>query len=158
MRALVALGSNRGPRRAILGGALADLGRLPDTRVVRASRIRETPPEAPSDGGPFLNAAALLETALSPSLLMRALLDLERRYGRPPVRARGPRTLDLDLVLYEGARYSSGQLVLPHPRFRARPFVLEPAAEVAPGMRDPVSGRTLLQLAQGGLVRRVEGK
>ena len=147
-RALVAMGANAGARARTLAAASATVGRLPLTRVVRASRLRETDPESPRDGGPFLNGALLLETALSPRALLRELLTLERRFGRrrAPGERGGPRALDLDLILHEGHTARGAGLTLPHPRFRGRRFVLEPAAEVAPQLRDPHSGRTVAEL------------
>lgn len=147
-RALVAIGANAGERARTLAAASAAVGRLPGTRIVARARLRETPPESPGDGGPFLNGALLLETALPPRTLLRALLDLERRWGRrrQPGARGGPRPLDLDLILHEGRTDRGPALTLPHPRFRARRFVLEPAAEVAPGLRDPRSGRTVGEL------------
>lgn len=146
MHALVAAGSNLGERGATLRAALACLGRLPRTRLLRCSSLHATPPERPEDGGPFLNAAALLETELPPAALMAELLRLERRFGRRRDRGRGPRTLDLDLILLGSERCATRGLILPHPRFRGRRFVLAPAAEVAPGLRDPVTGHTIAAL------------
>ncbi|MGE0713566.1 MAG: 2-amino-4-hydroxy-6-hydroxymethyldihydropteridine diphosphokinase [Planctomycetota bacterium] len=152
--ALVALGSNLGDRAARLGAAAAALGRLPRTRLLACSRWRESVPEGAGDGDPYLNGAALLLTGLGPRELLEELLALERRGGRARRRGSRARTLDLDLILYGEQRRHEPDLVLPHPRFRGRAFVLEPAAEVAPGLRDPVSGKTLAQLwtlIRGGL-------
>lgn len=147
-RALVAIGGNLGDRQAVLRSATAAIGRIAGTRVVRASRPIETPPERAADGPPFLNGALLLETALGPGELLRELLAVERRFGRRRAGGRhgGPRTLDLDLILFEGRAGRGPGLELPHPRFRGRRFVLQPAAEVAPGMLDPATGRTLAAL------------
>lgn len=145
----MALGANLGDRHARLAQALAALGRLEGTRLVAASRPRETPPERPADGGPYLNAAALLETRLAPRELLDQLLALERRLGRrraPGADHGGPRAIDLDLVLHGAAQVRSGELEVPHPRFRRRAFVLGPAAEVAPDLRDPLTGRTVSAL------------
>lgn len=152
MRALVALGSNLGDRNAILRAALANLARLPQTRLVRASRFHQTAPEAPGDGPPFLNGAALLQTRLAPTDLLRHLLALERRAGRIrfPGAPRGPRTLDLDLILHGRHTVKSPDLVVPHPRFRDRPFVLLPAVEIAPSLVDPQTNRTLRELWSAG--------
>jgi 2-amino-4-hydroxy-6-hydroxymethyldihydropteridine diphosphokinase len=149
VRCLVALGGNLGDRRALLERALGALGRLPRTRLLGRSSLRQTLPERPGDGGPYLNGAALLETSLSPERLLRELLRLERRFGRQRrTGERGPRTVDLDLILVGPVVCRSSSVTLPHPRFRERPFVLGPAAEVAPGLRDPLSGLTLRQLAE----------
>lgn len=147
-RALVAMGANTGQAACTLRAAAAAAGRLPGTRLLRRSRLRRTPPESPRDGGPFWNGALLLETELGPRELLRELLALERRWGRSrrPGQHGGPRPLDLDLILYAGCVAGGSSLELPHPRFRGRRFVLEPAAEVAGDLRDPVSGRTLTAL------------
>lgn len=142
--ALIALGSNLSDRQAIVLGALADLGRLDGCRCVARSRLHETPPERPGDGAAYVNAAALLDTRVPPQELLRALLRLERKWGRPPPpRLRGPRTLDLDLILYGRWRSSGSGLTVPHPRYRGRRFVVEPAAQVAPQLTDPVTGQSL---------------
>lgn len=97
------------------------------------------------DGPRYLNGAALLATQLEPEALLGQLQALERRWGRD--RRQRPRLLDLDLIVYGQERRGHATLELPHPRFRGRPFVLEPAAEVAPRLRDPVTGRSLGELA-----------
>ena len=150
MLALVALGSNLGHRDAILRDALAGLARVPQSRLLRASRFHETAPERAGDGPPFLNAAALLQTRLSSADLLEQLLILERRTGRTriPGAPRGPRTLDLDLILHGQRRSLHASLEVPHPRFRERAFVLEPAAEVAPTLVDPLTGLSLRQLSR----------
>jgi 2-amino-4-hydroxy-6-hydroxymethyldihydropteridine diphosphokinase len=149
VRCLVALGANLGDRHALLAQALAGLGRLEGTRLVAASRPRETPPERPADGGPYLNAAALLETRLRPRELLGELLRLERRLGRrrDGHAHGGPRAIDLDLILH-GAERLQGAAEVPHPRFRGRSFVVGPACEVAPDLRDPVTGWTLAALRE----------
>ena len=149
MKALVALGSNLGDTVATLQSALAALGRVSETRLLRASRFFVTPPEAPGAGGAYLNAAALLETRLDSRALLHALLRIEASHGRRPRRGlRGPRTLDLDLILYGSTQVSLPGLQVPHPRFRSRPFVLTPAADVASRLLDPKTGHDV-----GGLLR-----
>lgn len=147
-RALVALGSNQGDRAAHLARALAALAALKGTAVVAAATPVETAPERPDDGGPFLNSAALLETSLPPRALLEHLHEAERRLGRERATpGRGPRAIDLDLILYDRVVVRRGAgLELPHPRFRSRRFVLEPAAEIAPQMIDPVTRRTVADL------------
>lgn len=155
-RCLVALGANLDDRHGQLARAVAELGRLEGTRLVAASRPRETPPERPTDGGPYLNCAALLETRLRPRELLGELLRLERRLGRrrdgaPRGGHGGPRAIDLDLVLHGAERLGGpgdGDLQVPHPRFRGRSFVVGPACEVAPDLRDPVTGWTLAALRE----------
>lgn len=148
MQALVALGSNLGHRRETLERACSALNRLPETRVLRRSRWIETAPESPEDGGPYLNGAALLETRRTPEDLLEDLLGLERRFGR--TRRRRPRTIDLDLILCGAAVRSTSRLTLPHPRYRRRPFVLGPALEIAPWLRDPLAQRPLRVLGLPG--------
>lgn len=153
VRCLVALGANLDDRHGQLARAVAALGRLEGTRLVAASRPRETPPERPADGGPYLNCAALLETRLRPRELLGELLRLERRLGRRrdgQVHG-GPRAIDLDLVLHGAERLGGPgalDLQVPHPRFRGRSFVVGPACEVAPDLRDPVTGWTLAALRE----------
>lgn len=146
MKALVALGSNLGNRGATLRSALAHLRRVERTRLVSASSLHETAPEASGDGPNFLNGAALLETELGPRALLDALLAIEARHGRTRTATRGPRVLDLDLILHGTTRVDAPGLTLPHPRFRQRDFVLAPAAEVAPCMVDPVTNQTIADL------------
>ncbi len=145
--ALVALGSNVGAREAHLAAAFAGLAVLPRTRLVAASNVRETVPEGcPPGSGAFLNAAALLDTELSPRALLAELQELEARAGRVRAGRNAPRTLDLDLLLHGDAVLDEPDLQLPHPRLHLRAFVLEPACDVAPRLRHPLLGRTLRQL------------
>lgn len=143
-RALVALGSNLGGRLAMLTAAAAALAKLPGTELLALSAFRETQPvDAPPGSPAFLNAAALLETALSPRELLIQLAQIEAAHGRERSVHNGPRTLDLDLLLHGDAVLDEPGLVLPHPRAHLRAFVLEPAAEVARDMLHPVLGQSL---------------
>lgn len=146
--AAVALGSNRGDRAATLRSALAALGALPRTRLLAGATPIETAPVGPVPQGPYLNSAALLETALTPRELLDALLEIERAHGRRRTRERrwGPRTLDLDLLTHGQAVIDEPGLTLPHPRLRERRFVLEPLAEIAPDLPIAPDGRTPVQL------------
>jgi 2-amino-4-hydroxy-6-hydroxymethyldihydropteridine diphosphokinase len=146
--AAIALGSNLGDRRAHLDYAVRRLSEfLRDLRV--SSYIDTEPVGMPPAAPPFLNAAAVGETTLSPRALLDALLDIERARGRERPFVNAPRTLDLDLVLFGDAVVEEPGLTVPHPRFRDRRFVLEPLAEIAPGLVDPVSGRSIADLLKG---------
>lgn len=145
--ALVALGSNVGNRLQTLEDACRDLAATPGINVVRNSRWYETSPVGgPGGQDAFLNGAALLETSLEPSALLDVLQAVEISHGRVREIAWGPRTLDLDLLLYDKLVLQSARLTLPHPRLSYRKFVLEGAVEIAGAMRDPCSGRTLEEL------------
>lgn len=144
-RVAIALGSNVGDRRAHLDHAVSALRGLLANVVV--SRYYDTVPVGVS--GPqamFLNAAAVGDTALAPRALLDALLAIEQERGRERPYVNAPRTLDLDLILLGNLVLEEPGLVVPHPRFRGRRFVLEPLAAVAPQMRDPVSGKTVAEL------------
>ena len=145
--ALIALGSNLGDRRGQLAGALADLERLPQTRLVARSEWHETLPIGGPEGQPpFLNGAARVATTLRPLELFRALLAVETALGRTRCLRWEARKIDLDLLLYDDVLLETPELTLPHPRMEARRFVLEPAVEVAPWMIHPTSGWTLASL------------
>jgi 2-amino-4-hydroxy-6-hydroxymethyldihydropteridine diphosphokinase len=143
--AAIALGSNLGDRRAHLDyavGRLADL--LEDLRV---SPYVETAPVGMAPDSPaFLNAAAVGRTAQTPRGLLDALLAIERERGRERPHPAASRTLDLDLVLLGDAVVDEPGLIVPHPRFRERLFVLRPLAAVAPELADPVTGRSVAEL------------
>lgn len=131
--ACVGLGANLGDRASAIRNAFASLADLPDTHLIATSAVIETDPVGPPGQGPYLNAAARLETALPPALLLDRMLHIERAAGRDRTReARwGPRTLDLDLLLYGDLTLDQPGLTLPHPRMHERRFVLEPLAQVA---------------------------
>ena len=152
-RVAIALGSNVGDRRAHLDYAVSALRAL--LTNVAVSRYYDTVPVGVS--GPqamFLNAAAVGETALAPRALLEALLAIEQERGRERPYLNAPRTLDLDLILAGDTVVEEPGLVLPHPRFRERRFVLEPLAAVAPELRDPVSGRTVAELLSAAAAGR----
>jgi 2-amino-4-hydroxy-6-hydroxymethyldihydropteridine diphosphokinase len=141
MIAAIALGSNLsstfGDRDANLREALRRLETL--GRVTAVSSFHDTEPVGYTDQPRFLNAAALLETNRPPLALMRALLEIERQMGRDrsTAPAKGPRVVDLDLLLYGGEILNTPELVLPHPAMHERAFVLAPLAEIAPEMQHP---------------------
>ena len=152
MRAFVGLGSNLGEREATLRKALEGLGATEGIEVVAVSSFRETDPVGVVDQPRFVNAAAALETSLRPRELLERLLDVERSLGRDrAVEERwGPRTLDLDLLLYGGESIDEPGLEVPHPRLAERAFVLEPLLELDPDLRLP-DGRPLRDLYGPGL-------
>jgi len=130
--AYVGLGANLGDREAALRGGLERLAAEPGVEVVSVSSFRETDPVGPVRDQPrFLNGAAALETSLSARELLDALLRIESEFGRRREGPRGgPRTLDLDLLLYGDEQIDEPGLRVPHPRLHERPFVLEPLAEL----------------------------
>jgi 2-amino-4-hydroxy-6-hydroxymethyldihydropteridine diphosphokinase len=139
--AYVAVGSNLGDREATIARALELLDDPPALRLVRTAAVRETAPVGVVDQPPFLNTAVRLETMLRPRELLDRLLAIERRLGRVRTSERwGPRTLDLDLLLYGAAVVDEPGLTVPHPRLHERRFVLEPLNELAPDLVVPGRG------------------
>ena len=131
VHAYIALGSNLGPRDANLRFALEALAATPGVRVLRVSSFHETAPVGgPPGQGPYLNAAALLETTLSPRQLLERLLATELLAGRTRSVPNAPRTLDLDLLLYANLAISEPDLHVPHPRMWGRGFVVGPLGEL----------------------------
>jgi 2-amino-4-hydroxy-6-hydroxymethyldihydropteridine diphosphokinase len=152
VRAYVGLGSNLGEREATLRQALEALGSTEGIEVVAVSSFRETDPVGVVDQPRFVNAAATLETSLPPRELLERLLDVERAAGRDRGTEErwGPRTVDLDLLLYEDETIDEPGLEVPHPRLAERAFVLEPLLELDPGLQLP-DGRRLRDLYGPGL-------
>jgi 2-amino-4-hydroxy-6-hydroxymethyldihydropteridine diphosphokinase len=141
----VALGSNLGDRVGHLDYAVQRLQTI--IRALKLSRYVETAPVDVTGPQPlYLNAAAVGTTLLPASELLDALLGIERERGRERPGPNAPRTLDLDLILYGEMVIDQPGLVVPHPRFRQRRFVLEPLAEIAPNLIDPVTGDTVAAL------------
>jgi 2-amino-4-hydroxy-6-hydroxymethyldihydropteridine diphosphokinase len=144
-RAYVGLGSNVGDRERNLRDALALLDG-PEVQVVAVSRFRETDPVGYLEQPRFLNAAALVETGLAARELLERLLAVERSLGRERTGPRfGPRTIDLDLLLYDDETIDEPGLTVPHPRLAERRFVLEPLAELDPELMLP-DGRRVIHL------------
>jgi 2-amino-4-hydroxy-6-hydroxymethyldihydropteridine diphosphokinase len=137
--ACIALGSNVGDREATLRSAIREIDSLPETRMEAVSCIRETNPVGPPGQGAYLNAALRLRTALRPRTLLDGCLAIERAHGRDRARTVrwGPRTLDLDLLLYDDLIVDEPGLTIPHPRLHERLFVLEPLAEIAGDLVHP---------------------
>lgn len=146
--AYIALGSNLGDRELNLLRAVSELGRLPGCRVTALSRFYETNPVGmPDDTPAFLNAVLRLTTACGPRQLLDELLRIEQQvFGRTASATPVSRRMDLDLLLYGDQRLDEPGLTVPHPRLTLRRFVLQPLAEIAPDLVEPVSGRTIAVL------------
>ena len=148
-RAYVGLGANLGDREGTLRAALELLAATPDVEVVAVSSFRETDPVGYLDQPRFVNAAAAVETELPPRELLDGLLAIERELGRTREGPRfGPRTVDLDLLLYADETVDEPGLAIPHPRLHERRFALEPLAELAPGLVVPGRGPVRSLLAE----------
>jgi len=148
MKAYVALGSNLGEREALLRAAIEQIAQMPETRLGRISSLYDTAPVGELDQPNFLNAVVQLETALTARQLLWNLLLIERRLGRVRhVASRyGPRTIDLDLVLFGDQVIDTPDLKLPHPEYHRRAFVLVPLAEIEPKLVHPLLGQTAEEL------------
>ena len=152
MKAYVGLGSNLGDREATIRRAVELLGERPGVEVVAVSTLRDTDPVGYEDQPRFLNGAVALEVDLPPRALLEELLAVERELGRdrPQETRWGPRTIDLDLLLYGEETVDEPGLTVPHPRLAERQFVLEPLYELAPELTLP-DGRTVRDLAAPAL-------
>jgi 2-amino-4-hydroxy-6-hydroxymethyldihydropteridine diphosphokinase len=139
------LGSNVGEREANLQAAVDALhGR--DLAVTRLSSVYETEPQDFRAQRWFLNLVAEVSTDLFPRQLLTRLAQIEQKLGRRRLVAKGPRTIDIDILLFGGFIIETPELVVPHPRLRDRRFVLAPLAELAPDLRDPVTHRSMREL------------
>jgi 2-amino-4-hydroxy-6-hydroxymethyldihydropteridine diphosphokinase len=140
-RAYVGVGANLGDRESAIRAAFALLDARPGVDVVRVSMLRETEPWGYEDQPAFLNGAAAVDTSLSPRELLGELLDVERELGRTRDGPRyGPRTIDLDLLLFGAREIEEPGLSVPHPRLHERVFALEPLLELEPGLVVPGRG------------------
>ncbi len=159
----LSLGSNVGDREQQLRDAIARLENV--GRVVAVSSFYETEPVEFTDQAWFLNCAVTLETTATAEELMSALLEIERQMGRQRVQKKGPRTIDLDILLFrdpltDDAVIDSPALTIPHPAMHRRRFVLQPLAEIAPEARHPVLKKTIRELLEdlpaGQAVRKLQ--
>jgi 2-amino-4-hydroxy-6-hydroxymethyldihydropteridine diphosphokinase len=141
----LSLGSNIGDREAMLQSALEALTAA-EVTVSRTSSLYETEPRDLRDQPWFLNLAAECRTDCFPVQLLQRIQKIESNLGRKRIVAKGPRTIDIDIILYGNAVVRTTKLEIPHPRFRERRFVLAPLAELAPTVRDPVTGRKITEL------------
>jgi 2-amino-4-hydroxy-6-hydroxymethyldihydropteridine diphosphokinase len=145
--AAIALGSNLGDSLATLEAALLALDEHADIALVSHSSWYKTRPIGPPQPD-YLNACALLQTPLEPLPLLEQLLAIESRFGRVRGERWGPRSLDLDILLYGDQRVDTDRLQIPHPRMRERAFVLVPLAEIAADWVEPVSGLSIAALCE----------
>jgi 2-amino-4-hydroxy-6-hydroxymethyldihydropteridine diphosphokinase len=133
--AYIGLGSNMADPMAQVRQARDELVRLPSSRLLAFSSLYRTAPIGRLDQPDFINAVALIETGLTAHELLKALLEIEHLHGRARGHRNGPRTLDLDILLFDDLQCSDHQLTLPHPRMHQRAFVLHPLFEIAPDCR-----------------------
>ena len=156
-QAFIGLGANLGDPARQIRAALAALERIAGTRLVRRSSLYRSAPVGYAHQPDFINAVAEIDTALDPRALLGALLAIEASQGRARTFANAPRTLDLDLLLYEQRVIDEPGLRLPHPRMHARAFVLAPLAEIAPQAAVPGLGTAaqLLAACAGQVVEKL---
>jgi 2-amino-4-hydroxy-6-hydroxymethyldihydropteridine diphosphokinase len=157
IRAYIALGANLGDPLAQVRQSVVELGALPQTRLMQCSSFYLSAP-VNAEGPDFVNAVAAVDTRLPASVLLQSLLDIENRHGRARDYRNAPRTLDLDLLLYDGLICSEPGLTLPHPRMHERMFVLLPLLEISPACRIPGRGRVgdWLERCRDQVLKRVD--
>ena len=153
----LSLGSNLGDRKVNLEAAISDLRKLGEVRAISA--FYETEPMEFTAQPWFLNCAVALETELMPKQLLKAILGIEHRMGRRRTQPKGPRTIDIDILLFGSSMISTKGLTVPHPAMHARRFVLEPLVEIASEARHPALHKTVRELrdalSAGGAVKRI---
>ena len=142
----IALGSNMGDREKNLKEALKYIAELPETKIIKSSAIYETEPVGEPKQRPFYNGVVKMETSLDPERLLQKLQEVEKTFGRVHKQKWGPRTLDLDILLYDQQIIATDKLTIPHPLMAERAFVLEPLAEIDPEAYHPVLEKTAAEL------------
>ena len=147
-RAYIGLGSNMGDREEYLKQAIIAIDSLEDVRVCQQASIRETEPYGYLDQDPFLNTVISLETLLEPEELLAKMMQIEKEAGRTREIHWGPRTLDLDILLYDDQVLTSPDLVIPHPGIEKRSFVLDPLCEIAPYEVHPLLKKRFITLKE----------
>lgn len=147
-QAYIALGSNLGDKKAYLDGAVEALNSRPDTRVQKVSSYLVTAPYGGVEQDDFLNACLSLRTLLTPEELLDRLHEIEQAAHRERLIHWGPRTLDLDILLYDDLVMESDDLIIPHVEMHKRDFVLKPLREIAPNKRHPIFRKTISELAE----------
>ncbi len=148
VRAYLGIGSNLGDRAGIISSAINALEAEDGIRVIAQSRVIETEPVGGPEQGKYLNGVVGLMTSLEPRVLLEVCLRIEREHGRDRSRETrwGPRTLDLDILLYGRQIISEPGLIIPHPRMHERPFVMIPLSEIGPSQWHPVREMTIQTL------------
>lgn len=158
--AYLSLGSNIGDREGNLREAERRLGAI--GRIAAVSSFYETEPVEFTEQPWFLNCAAALETELTPHNLMTATLGIEKDMGRQRVQKKGPRVIDIDILLFGDVVLDTAEVTIPHPAMRERRFVLEPLAEIAPEVRHPAFNKTIRELREalpsGAIVRKLKSQ
>jgi len=145
----IGVGSNLGEREVHIAAAIGRIAELPKTELVKVSSLIETDPVGVTDQGRFLNGAMELRTDLGPIELLDELQAIENDLGRVRTVRWGPRTIDLDILLYDNAVIDDGRLSVPHPLMHEREFVLGPFAEIAPDAVHPANGKTAAEMLSG---------
>lgn len=143
----IALGSNLGDSHAILDAAISILAAIPEITLLARSSWYQTKAVGPPQPD-YINGCALLQVTIPPQVLLETLLSIEAQYGRIRTERWGPRSLDLDLLLYDDLVLDTPTLAIPHPRMRERAFVLVPLAEIAPNWIDPITGKAIAELLE----------
>ena len=144
----IGMGSNLGESLDTLKNAIQTLDEIPGINLITYSNWYRTKPVGGPKQPDFINGCALLKVELTPHKLLEILLDVEQKFKRVRLEHWGPRTLDLDLILYDDLILNTPNLQIPHPRMTERAFVLVPLAEIAPDWIEPISGKTIKELLE----------